>query len=96
VPINPILKTLTGIEGSAKARTLGADAIIRLEVEKTVEPPVAIYDPFYSPFYSRHFGYRFPRYFPPHFSEYRLVGGGTAHTLKAPAIRYSKENGRKE
>jgi hypothetical protein len=80
-------------DARAKARALGADAIIRLEVEKTVEPLVAIYDPFYSPFHSRYFGYRFPHYYPPHFSEYRLIGGGTVHTLKALAIKYSTDTG---
>jgi hypothetical protein len=40
-----------------KARTLGA-AVIRLDVEKTVQQPLAIYDPIYSPFF-------------PHYSQYR-------------------------
>ena len=75
-----------------KARALGADAIIRLEVEKTVQPPVAIYDPVDSPFNPRYALYRYP-YFWPHYGEHRAIGGGTVYTLKALAIKYATEPG---
>lgn len=73
-----------------KARALGADAIIRLEVEKTLQPPVAIYDPPYSPFHPRYALYRYP-YFWPHYGEHRAIGGGTVYTLKALAIKYATD-----
>lgn len=85
-------------EARDRARALGADAIVRLEVNAVYQPPVRIYDPAYgNPFYSR---YRYPyrtMYFPPAgvpaypFDDYRWVGGGTVQTLKAVAIRYTRE-----
>lgn len=67
-----------------KAKALGADAIVRLEVEKTIHPPVVVYDPFFMPFYSR-----YPLYhYPPYFAEYRVIPGGTVYTLKTLAIKY--------
>lgn len=77
------------------AQALGADAIVRIEVEKTIQPPVAVYDPFYSPFYSRYSLYRYP-YLWPYYGEYRLIGGGTVYTLKALAIKYGTETGKKD
>lgn len=74
-----------------KARALGADAIVRLEVEKTLQPPVAIYDPPYSPFFPRYSLYRYPYFYPPYYGEYRLIGGGTIYTLRALAIKYATE-----
>ena len=74
-----------------KARTLGADAIVRLELEKTVLPPVVVYDPPFAPFY---YGYpfrRFPHFHPPYFGEYRVLGGGTVYTLKTLAIKYEAQ-----
>ncbi len=77
------------------AQALGADAIVRIEVEKTMQPPVAVYDPFYSPFYSPYLLYRYP-YFGRYHGEYRLIGGGTVYTLKALAIKYGTETEKKE
>lgn len=79
-----------------KARALGADAIIRLEVEKTVQQPVAIYDPIYSPFFPHYSLYRYPYFFPPYYGGYRVIGGGTLYTLRALAIKYRTEAGEKK
>ncbi len=74
-----------------KARVLGADAIIRLEVEKIIQPPVMIYDPPYGPFFFGHPFHRFPYFYPPYYGEYRVIGGGTVYTLKSLAIKYGME-----
>lgn len=74
-----------------KARELGADAVVRLEVDKTVQPPVAVYEPIFSPFYYPYPFYRYPYVYPPFYGEYRLIGGGTVYTLRALAIKYDKE-----
>jgi hypothetical protein len=79
-----------------KARTLGADAIVRLELEKTVLPPVVVYDPPFAPFY---YGYpfrRYPHFHPPYFGEYRALAGGTVYTLKTLAIKYETQPGKPE
>jgi hypothetical protein len=79
-----------------KARTLGADAIVRLELEKTVLPPVVVYDPPFAPFY---YGYpfrRYPHFHPPYFGEYRVLAGGTVYTLKTLAIKYETQPGKPE
>jgi hypothetical protein len=78
-------------DARAKAQALGADAIVRLEVEKTVQQPVAIYDPIYSPFFPYYSQYRYPFYFPPYYGGYRMIGGGTVYTLRALAIKYGTE-----
>lgn len=78
-------------DARAKAQALGADAIVRLEVEKTVQQPVAIYDPIYSPFFPYHSQYRYPYFFPPYYGGYRMIGGGTLYTLRALAIKYGTE-----
>ena len=78
-----------------KARALGADAIIRLEVEKTVQQPVAIYDPPYSPFFPQYSLFHYPHFHPPYYGGYRMIGGGTLYTLKALAIKYATEAGEK-
>ena len=70
-----------------KARALGADALIRLEVYRTVYPPVAYYDPFLTPYYSPF--YPSPYFFPSPFPEYRVFPGGAAYTLKTVAISYA-------
>lgn len=79
-----------------RAATLGANAVVRLEVKSVYYPPMPVYDPTYANlFYS---SYRYPyRYyysapypyamFP--YDDYRWVGGGEAQTLKAVAIRYA-------
>ena len=79
-----------------KAQAVGADAIIRLEVEKTLQPPVAIYDPPYSPYFSHYSLYGYPYFYPPYYGGYRVIGGGTIYTLKALAIKYGKEPGKAE
>ena len=77
------------------ARHIGADEIVRLEVEKTVEPPVAVYDPVFSPFLYPH-PYRYPYIYPLFYGEYRLIGGGTVYTLKTIAIKYREETDQKQ
>ena len=74
-----------------KAQALGADAIVRLELEKTVQQPVAIYDPIYSPFFPPYSLYRYPYFFSPYSGGYRVIGGGTLYTLRALAIKYGTE-----
>ena len=70
-----------------KARSIGADAIVRVEADRMYHPPVAIYDPWPDPFYS-HWRYRpFPPYAHP-WGTYRVIGGGYSQTLKALAIKY--------
>lgn len=69
-----------------KAQALGADALIRLEVYRTVVPPVAVYDPFLTPYYSPF--YPSPYFFAYPFPEYRVIPGGVAYTLKSIAIKY--------
>lgn len=80
-------------DARAKAQELGADAIVRLEVQETVQPPVTVYDPLYSPFFSPYFPYRHPYFYPPYHGEYRVIGGGTVYTLKAVAIKFVTESG---
>ena len=74
-----------------KAQTLGADAIVRMEVATAFQPPTRIYDPYSNPYYPR---YRYPYHMFPYaesypYGEYRWVGGGNIQTLKAVAIRYT-------
>ena len=83
-------------EARKRARALGADAVVRLEVTAVYRPPVRVYDPAYANmFYPR---YRYPfrsLYDPPYsfspfpYDGYRWVGGGDVQTLKAVAIRYA-------
>ncbi len=83
-------------EARKRAQTMGADALVRLEVDAVYQPPVLVYDPAYSNmFYSR---YRYPYrsfYYPPYafspfpYDNYRWVGGGNVQTLKAVAIKYT-------
>lgn len=72
-----------------KARSLGADAILRLETERVYHPPVAVFDPWYDPLYWSYYrNRRFPP-FPAPWGPYRVVGGGYEYTLKALAIKYN-------
>lgn len=83
-------------EARKRAQALGADALVRLEVNVVYHPPVRVYDPaFSSMYYSR---YRYPYrsfYGPPYgispypFDSYRWVGGGNVQTLKAVAIKFT-------
>jgi len=83
-------------EARKRARALGADAIVRLEVAAVYHPPVRVYDPAYSNMFYPYYRYPYrsfyyPRYpyspFP--YDGYRWVGGGDVQTLKAVAIRYT-------
>ena len=74
-----------------KAKTLGADAIVRQELERVYHEPVTVYDPWYDPFY---YGYHrrwtpYPYYGSP-LGPYRVVGGGYTYVLKTLAIKYSR------
>jgi hypothetical protein len=80
-------------EARNKAKTLGADAIVRLAGSTLYEPPIAIYDPWFDPFYYRMAYYQPFWWYPSYYGEYRLVGGGYYHTLKALAIRFEKQSG---
>lgn len=72
-----------------KASALGADAIVKLDVERVYHEPVPIYDPWFDPFYYGFYRYRpFPP-FPHPWGPTRYVGGGFSYTLKAAAIRYT-------
>lgn len=77
-------------DARAKAQALGADALLRVDVYKTVVPPMAIYDPFLTPYYSPF--YPTPYFFAYPFPEYRVLPGGVAYTLKTVAIRYEATN----
>ncbi|HEX5465008.1 MAG TPA: hypothetical protein VFW88_09880 [Burkholderiales bacterium] len=78
-------------EARNKAKTLGADAIVRLASNTLYEPPVAIYDPWFDPFYYRMAYYQPFWWNPSYYGEYRLIGGGYYYTLKALAIRFEKQ-----
>ncbi len=70
---------------------LGADAVVRIAVDEIVRPPLDIYDPVFSPFYSRYALRAGAQVYPPYLGHYRRVGGGTALTLRALAIKYQTE-----
>ena len=55
-------------DARARARELGADAIVRVDTEKQVRPPVAYYDPwFHDPFWGPHaFGHFGHGYYSPY------------------------------
>lgn len=71
----------------ARARQLGADAIVRTAGEQLYQPPVAVYDPLYDPFFYPRRLYAFHPFGPP-YGGYRWVGGGYYYTARAIAIRY--------
>jgi hypothetical protein len=73
-----------------KARSLGADAILKLEIERLYHPPVTVYDPWYDPLYWSYYRYRRFSPFPDPWGPYRVVGGGYEYTLKALAIKYKE------
>jgi hypothetical protein len=80
-----------------KAKALGADAIVRQDLERVYHEPVAVYDPFYDPLYYGHYRWRpYPFYgspwgpaWGPYPYPYRVVGGGYTYVLKALAIKYT-------
>ena len=76
-----------------EAARIGADAVVRLSVDKTVLPPVEIYDPVFSPFYSRYALHAGTRWYPPYLGHYRWIGGGEELTLRALAIKYDTPDG---
>lgn len=74
-------------DARAHAQALGADALIRLELDKTVQPPMVVYDPlFYGPYYPS--WYPHPFFYPYAYPEYRVIPGGPIYTLKSMAIKY--------
>ncbi|HET7596662.1 MAG TPA: hypothetical protein VFK15_07000 [Burkholderiales bacterium] len=74
-------------DARAKAQALGADALIRLELDKTVQAPMVVYDPlFYGPYYPS--WYPHPFFYPYAYPEYRVIPGGPVYTLKSVAIKY--------
>src|SRR6185369_211501 len=77
-----------------RARAIGADAIVRLEVTAVYYPPWPVYDPAYA-FYPRYRYYPYRTFYsPPYwyspypYDGYRWIGGGDVQTLKAMAIHY--------
>ena len=73
-----------------KAKALGADAILRVDVQQIYQPPVAMYDPLYDPWYWHGYRYRALPPYPHPWGAYRIVGGGYSQTLKAVAIKYQE------
>jgi hypothetical protein len=73
-----------------KAKTLGADAIVRQELERVYHEPVTVYDPWYDPFYFGYPRWRPYAYYGSPWGPYRVVGGGYTYVLKTLAIRYSQ------
>jgi hypothetical protein len=76
-----------------KAKTLGADAIVRLETQRVYHPPVAVYDPWYDPFYSGFRHFRPYGYYPDPWGPYRVVGGGYSYVLKSMAVKFTGSAG---
>ena len=79
-----------------RARALGADALVRLEVTAIYYPPVPVYDPAYANlFYPRYRYYPFRTFYSPYwyapypYDGYRWIAGGDVQILKAMAIRYT-------
>lgn len=84
-----------------KAKALGADAIVRQDLQPVYHEPTAVYDPFYDPFYYGHYRWRpYPFYgspwgpaWGPYPYPYRVVGGGYTYVLKALAIKFTAPPG---
>ena len=72
-----------------KAAALGANAIVRIEVERIYHPPVAVYDPWIDPLWYGYHPYRPFGIYPHPWGAYRVVGGGYSYVMKSTAIRYS-------
>jgi hypothetical protein len=76
-------------EAREKARTLGADAIVKTALDEVHYRPLVVYDPWYDPVFYGYYRYRpFPPFPQPWVGPYRYVGGGVSFTLKAMAIKY--------
>ena len=71
-----------------KAKALGADAIIRQDVERIYHQPATVYDPWYDPFYFGYHRWRGAPFYGDPWGPYRVVGGGYTYVLKALAIKY--------
>ena len=85
-------------EARKQAQMLGADAVVRLEVNSVYQPPVRVYDPAFGNMYYSRYGYPYRAfYYAPYmyapfpFDDYRWVGGGSVQTLKAVAIKYTTQ-----
>ncbi|HUL41987.1 MAG TPA: hypothetical protein VLV32_08815 [Burkholderiales bacterium] len=81
-----------------KARALGADALVRLDVTSVYEPPLPVFYPGYGGPFLWCPGYRYgPYYYPPYaygpypLGSYGWTEGGNVQTLKAVAIKYSAD-----
>jgi hypothetical protein len=71
-----------------KAKALGADAIVKTDLERIYVKAVPVYDPWYDPLFFGYYRYRpFPPY-PSPWTPYRLNADGYVYTLKAVAIKY--------
>ena len=76
-----------------KAKSLGADAIVRTNVERVDYPPVVVYDPWFDPFYFGYYRYRpYPMFHHP-WAAQRVIGGMSEYVLKARAIKYTDAPG---
>jgi hypothetical protein len=72
-----------------EAAKLGADAVVRLSVDRVELPPVEVYDPLLMPFDAPYYWFNGgPYFYPPYLAAPRLVAGGTALSLRALAIAY--------
>ena len=77
-----------------RARALGADALIVLDVDRTYHPPIITYDydpwPYLTFYPGRWHGSRYWPYAPPFLYgwEPRMIPGGHAYTVRSLAIRY--------
>ena len=72
-----------------KAKALGADAIVKTDLERIYYQPFPVYDPWYDPLFYGYYRYSPFAPFPhPWAGPYRYVGGGISYTLKAMAIKY--------
>ena len=74
-----------------KARTIGADAIVRVESDRVYHPPVAVYEPWPDPFYWHWYRHRAIPLHPHPWGTYRVIGGGYTHTVKTLAIKYKEK-----
>lgn len=85
-------------DARAKARELGADAIVRLDTERHLRPPVVLYDPWlHEPFPGSPWGHRLGLPWGPWghgaygypWGPHTYVPGGVHYVLKAMAIKYA-------
>ena len=86
-------------EARKRAQALGADAVVRLEVQEIYQPPVRVYDPAYPSMFSSRYRYPYRSFYgPPYafapypYDSYRWIGGGNVQSLKAVAIKFTAEH----